>query len=134
MLGALSVDKSTDLSEILDGTSHTILLAEIAGRPQLWQRRHDTGRLVDVNSTGFGGWGDASTVPSLFGSSYDGTVSPGLCGINCSNAFGLYSFHFGGVNTVFVDASVHFLREDVDMHDVVIALLTRAGGEVVTDY
>jgi prepilin-type processing-associated H-X9-DG protein len=134
LLGALSVDKSTDLSEILDGTSHTILLAEIAGRPQLWQRGHDTGRLVDVNSTGFGGWGDASSLPYLFGSSFDGTVSPGPCGINCSNAFGLYAFHIGGINTVFVDGSVHFLRESVDMHDVLIPLLTRAGGEVIPDY
>lgn len=134
LAGALSVDKNTRLTEITDGVSTTILLVEIAGRPQLWQARRNTGQLLAVNTTGFGGWGDGSSVAYLFGSSTDGTTSPGPCAINCSNAYGLYSFHRGGVYAVFVDASVHFLSEEANMHTAVIALITRSGGEVVSDY
>lgn len=132
--GPLVPDQGTRLSDIKDGASQTILLAEIAGRPQLWQGSHNTGALVDVNTTSFGGWGDGSLIPSLFGSSADGTQSPGPCGINCSNAFGLYSFHAKGVNTVFVDGSVHFLNADLNMHDVLIPLITANGGEIVSGY
>jgi prepilin-type processing-associated H-X9-DG protein len=132
--GALSVDRETPLHEITDGASTTILLAEIAGRPQLWQAGRNTGKLVDMNSTGFGGWGDGSSLPYLFGSSHDGTTAPGPCAINCSNAFGLYSFHTGGINAVFVDGSVHFIGANANMHTAVIALITRSGGEVVSDY
>jgi hypothetical protein len=134
LVGALSVDKETRLSDITDGVSQTILLAEIAGRPQLWQNGHNTGLLVDVNSTGFGGWGDGSSIAYIFGSSDDGTTSPGPCAMNCSNAFGLYSFHIGGVNTVFVDASVHFISKNAGMHTTLIPLITRSGGEVIGDY
>jgi prepilin-type processing-associated H-X9-DG protein len=134
LAGALSVDKNTAMFEIRDGASKTILLAEIAGRPQLWQAGRNTGKLVAVNTTGFGGWGDGTSLPYLFGSSTDGTTTPGPCAINCSNAYGLYSFHRGGVNTVFVDGSVHFVSETANLHSSVIALITRNGGEVVSDY
>jgi prepilin-type N-terminal cleavage/methylation domain-containing protein len=132
--GPLNPDEGTRLSDIGDGASNTILLAEIAGRPQLWQAGRSTGDLVDLNTTSFGGWGDGSLIPTLVGSSADGTQFPGPCGINCSNAYGLYSFHNEGVNTVFVDASVHFLRKDVSMHDVLLPLITANGGETVPDY
>jgi hypothetical protein len=132
---ALSVDKGTRLADISDGTSQTILLVEIAGRPQVWLAGRNSGQLVPTTaSVGFGGWGDGSTLPLLFGSSLDGTVSPGPCAINCSNAYGLYSFHIGGACTVFVDGSVHFLRKELDMHKVIIPLLTRRAGDTVSDF
>jgi hypothetical protein len=130
----LSVDKGTRLPDITDGTSHTILLAEIAGRPQAWLAGRNSGQLIPTTSSvGFGGWGDGSSVAQLFGSSEDGTVAPGLCAVNCSNAYGLYSFHIGGACTVLVDGSVHFLTKGISLHDVLIPLITRAGGEVVPD-
>jgi prepilin-type processing-associated H-X9-DG protein len=47
----------------------------------------------------------------------------------------VYSFHPGGANAVFADGSVHFLKADINIR-VLTALVTRAGGEVVsaTDY
>lgn len=41
-----------------------------------------------------------------------------------------FSQHPGGVNMLFADGSVHFLRQQID-HAVLMALGTRAGGEVV---
>lgn len=135
LTAALVPDYRRSLNDITDGTSNTILLAEVAGRPQLWQAGRNSGALVDVNSTGFGGWGDGFSVPTFFSSSNDGTQTPGTCGINCSNALGLYSFHTGGANTVFVDGSVHFIRKDLDLHNVIIPLITANGKEVITaDY
>lgn len=41
-----------------------------------------------------------------------------------------FSQHPGGVNMLFADGSVHFLRQQID-RAVLLALGTRAGGEVV---
>lgn len=46
------------------------------------------------------------------------------------NLQGLYSFHPGGAYMALADGSVHFLGGDVDA-DLVIALVTRDGGELV---
>jgi len=43
-----------------------------------------------------------------------------------------YSEHPGGVNMLFADGAIHFLRSDLD-HAVLLALGTRAGGEVVSN-
>jgi prepilin-type N-terminal cleavage/methylation domain-containing protein/prepilin-type processing-associated H-X9-DG protein len=135
LTAALVPDQRRSLSDISDGASSTILVAEVAGRPQLWHAGRNTGGLVDVNSTGFGGWGDGFSVPTFYSSTSDGTQTPGNCGINCSNALGLYAFHIGGANTVFVDGSVHFIRKDSDLHNVIIPLITANGKEVITaDY
>jgi prepilin-type processing-associated H-X9-DG protein len=128
--GVLQRDLGTRLVAITDGTSNTILVAEIAGRRRLWENGRDTG--TDLSSNfGQGGWADAtSSGSSLHGSSADGTVSPGPCGINCSNGYGLYSFHTDGANCVFADGSVRFLTAAVPINNLA-ALVTRAGGEVV---
>src|SRR5437868_6787445 len=88
LAGALQPDKGTPFSAFSDGTSNTILLAEIAGKNTLWQAGHANGKLSGFYG-GEGGWGDAtSSASALFGSSSDGTVTPGTCGINCSNDYG----------------------------------------------
>ena len=50
--------------------------------------------------------------------------------MNCTNDNELYSFHTGGVNAVFGDGSVHFLRSGMDL-STLAALITRGGGEVL---
>ena len=128
--GALQADKGTRIAQITDGTSNTILLAEIAGKNLLWQAGPlFTGQPLSGFFGGEGGWGDATSAASaLYGSSKDGTVFPGTCAINCSNDYGLFSFHTGGANTVFADGSVHFLNSGIDIR-VLAALITKAGGE-----
>ncbi|MGO8896812.1 MAG: H-X9-DG-CTERM domain-containing protein [Isosphaeraceae bacterium] len=54
-----------------------------------------------------------------------------MCMINYSSNNELYSFHPGGVNALFTDGSVHFLKESIDPH-IVVSLITRAAGEIVS--
>jgi prepilin-type N-terminal cleavage/methylation domain-containing protein/prepilin-type processing-associated H-X9-DG protein len=132
--GALQQDRGTPILGLTDGTSSTILLAEIAGKNELYQAGHDTGTSLSGFFGGEGGWADATSAGSaLYGSSSDGTVSPGPCGINCSNDYGLYAFHTGGANVLFGDGSVHLLAANTDIRTL-CALVTRSGGEVATGY
>ncbi len=127
--GALQPDMGTRLAQVTDGTSNTILLAEIAGKNLLWQAGRYTGQPLSGFFGGEGGWGDATSGASaLYGSSSDGTVFPGSCGINCSNDYGFYSFHTNGANAAFVDGSVRFLNSNIDILTLA-ALVTAAGGD-----
>jgi prepilin-type N-terminal cleavage/methylation domain-containing protein len=130
--GALQSDEGTKIAKITDGTSHTILLAEIAGKNELYRAGKESGQKLSGFFGGEGGWGDATSGASaLYGSSSDGLVTPGPCGINCSNDYGLYGFHTGGVNVGLADASVQFLPASTDIR-VLVALVTRGGNEPVS--
>ena len=67
----------------------------------------------------------------IWGNPPDAEEPPWPCAINCSNHQQIYSFHPGGANAVFADGSVHFLQEGISIR-VLAALVTRAGGEVVS--
>jgi prepilin-type N-terminal cleavage/methylation domain-containing protein/prepilin-type processing-associated H-X9-DG protein len=128
--GALKPDKETPFAKLTDGTSNTILVGELAGKNDLWQQRTNTGQQLSGFFGGQGGWADATSAASkLYGSTADGTISPGPCGINCSNDYGLYAFHTGGANVLLADGSVRLLSETTDI-EALVALVTRAGGEV----
>jgi prepilin-type N-terminal cleavage/methylation domain-containing protein/prepilin-type processing-associated H-X9-DG protein len=127
--GALQPDVGTSYTLFEDGTTYTILITEFGGRNELWQAGRDTGQTLSGFYGGEGGWADATSGASaLYGSSADGTITPGTCGINCSNDYGLYSFHASGCNAVFADGSVRFLKASVDIR-ILCAAITRAGGE-----
>jgi prepilin-type N-terminal cleavage/methylation domain-containing protein/prepilin-type processing-associated H-X9-DG protein len=124
--GALPINQMTRLAQISDGTSNTLLVAEDAGRPTLWQ----AGRPVP-GSFSFGGpWASNANGVLIRGSSVDGATVPGPCALNCTNNQQPYSFHTGGANFLFADGSVHFLHAGTSIR-VLAALATRAGGEVV---
>jgi prepilin-type N-terminal cleavage/methylation domain-containing protein/prepilin-type processing-associated H-X9-DG protein len=58
----------------------------------------------------------------------------GTCVMNCDNQSGdIYSFHTGGANVCFADGSVRFVRESIDIN-VLVSLVTRGGGEVISDF
>lgn len=116
------------LTDITDGTSETILYGEDAGRPQLWRN----GQLVPGQLISGGPWAGRNLI---WGTPIDQGTAPWPCAVNCSNHREIYSFHPGGANVVFADASVHFLKENIPIR-VLAALITRAGGEVVagSDY
>ena len=93
-----------------------------------------------------GGWcRPASELNVLRGASGDGTTFPGASAINVTNGKLLdgypdpfsnvdgtgqmYGFHTGGVNALFADGSVRFLKQSAGIA-VLAAAITRNGGEV----
>jgi prepilin-type processing-associated H-X9-DG protein len=116
----------TRQTDLTDGTSSTLLVAEDADRPQLWR----AGRPVPGSFSYGGPWASSANPVVISGASADGATVPGPCATNCTNDRQPYGFHPGGCNFLFADGSVHFLRAGMDMR-VLAALATRAGGEVV---
>jgi prepilin-type processing-associated H-X9-DG protein len=127
--GVLVTAASTRITDISDGTSQTIMVSEIAGRPDYYVTGRKT---ITGGSPVYGaGWADWDNGFQLHGASRDGLSSPGPCAINCTNNKGFYSFHTAGVNALMADGSVQFLREGLDIK-VASALVTRNGREVLS--
>ena len=138
LAGILQPDKITSTNVILDGASHTILVAEIAGKNDHWQYGRNTGeKLPSVippkTYAGQGGWADATSAGTVFAGSNEGgagvLIAPGTCGVNTSNQYGLYSFHRTIANALFADGSVQSVVEDIDIR-LLAMMITRAGGEI----
>ncbi|MCE9555036.1 MAG: DUF1559 domain-containing protein [Planctomycetes bacterium] len=134
--GILNVDERVGLNKIGDGTTHTIIIGELAGRPTHYLRPGVTG---PMNLVGKGMWADDDSMStSVKGSNYPDPTNAsgwveapfGPCPMNCTNKSELFSFHPGGVNVAFGDGSVVFLREDIEI-DVLANLVTRNGGESI---
>jgi prepilin-type N-terminal cleavage/methylation domain-containing protein/prepilin-type processing-associated H-X9-DG protein len=119
---------ATCFATIMDGSSNTILVSEVAGRPRLWQAgKSGPGQVLEG-----GPWDHYKGPIILQGSTYDGTAQPGQCALNCTNNGEVYAFHTGGANAVFADGHVRFLQVGMDIR-ILARLITRAGGEVVSD-
>jgi prepilin-type N-terminal cleavage/methylation domain-containing protein/prepilin-type processing-associated H-X9-DG protein len=126
---AMAQNTIRPLADITDGTSNTLLISELAGRPDYWIK----GVLQPTEGERFPSWwGPWASYNSAIYKTWtdDGQTPGGFCTINCNNSWGIYSFHVGGANAVFVDGSVHFLPEGLN-RDVFAGLVTRAGGEVI---
>ncbi len=127
------------IASITDGTSNTMMVAEGAARPigynHARQIYNQNGGPVDgtINpvSGGGGAWADPFSYAHLDGASADGIRGNGICLINCTTNNEIYGFHPGGANALFADGSVHFLKESINPL-VVVYLITRAGGEVMS--
>jgi prepilin-type N-terminal cleavage/methylation domain-containing protein len=148
------------VESITDGTSTTIFCAELAGRPDLWQRG-----VKKINSpptcggnlapwppsqqggfqtqTNYGGcWGCIDNGWAfLWGSTFDGTQAANssttnsiACAINCTNqvALGLYSFHPGACGILMCDGSAHMVSENLSIITL-CRLITFKGHSAVTD-
>ena len=127
---ALAVGRGRRMCEITDGAAHTLLISELAGRPDHWVLGV---RQSDSNPVRFPNWwGPWASYNSCIYKTWsdDGQTPGGFCTINCNNSWGIYAFHTNGANAVLVDGSVHFLAVGLD-RDVFAALLTRAGGDMV---
>jgi prepilin-type processing-associated H-X9-DG protein len=124
--GIMIYNQPTRLTEVSDGTSNTLLVVEIAGRPERWE----TGRVVAGEKSPGAGWADSLNSTMLSGYDVATRFFLGNCAINCTNNGAAYSFHSGGANVAMADGSVRFIRQDIGIR-VMAALVTRAGGEVV---
>ncbi len=101
--GVMLIDQSTALREITDGTSHTIVVAE--------DTAFEDGQWINGRN--------------LFDQAFAVNAAPGF-------ENDIRSDHPGGAQAVFADGSVHFLADDLPL-EVLAALCTRAGGEVIDE-
>lgn len=127
------VPEPTEIRQISDGTSQTIILGEVEARPALlasfeeWGEANASDENPDTPRwpTWPGAHGDKDDV--LF-NMWDSARSA----INSGDRDSASSNHPGGAFFGFCDSSVHFLSEDVAW-DVYTALGTRAGAEVAVE-
>ena len=132
--GAMEVNKTTPILALTDGTSNTVMLAEISGKNDRWRR----GQKVSTGTEQGGGWGDPFSGENwLSGSDATGVSTPGPCVIGCTNAqpglttaWGWYSFHTGGVNVLLGDGSCRFMAANASPRTVIF-MVTRAKGEII---
>ncbi len=103
--GVMIYEKPISPGQIHDGLSQTIIVAE------------DTGRGADITGST---WINGQNI-------FDVRVP-----INGTQNNEIWSDHRGGANTVFCDASVHFLSQSIDFN-ILTALCTRDQREIIPD-
>jgi prepilin-type N-terminal cleavage/methylation domain-containing protein/prepilin-type processing-associated H-X9-DG protein len=121
--GAFGNNGAVSLGNVKDGTSNTLAIGESV---QQWHN----------GSTIFGPYWGTGTHTAVHGRGYYASFTPnypyGPCAPNpnqnCTYAWGFSSFHTGVTNFVFLDGSVHSIRDGIDP-TAWISICTAAGGE-----
>jgi prepilin-type N-terminal cleavage/methylation domain-containing protein/prepilin-type processing-associated H-X9-DG protein len=124
---------------ITDGLSNTMMVGESAGSPAWFTM----GKLYNPDNGQAAIWADHRALMVLDGCNPADAINTATSGaavyaartmaINCTNRDEFYSFHTGGMNALFGDGSVRFVRDSVSV-GVMAAVLTRFNGEVIPDY
>jgi prepilin-type N-terminal cleavage/methylation domain-containing protein len=157
-LGPISVwEQGVPIDNITDGTSTTVLFAEVAGAPDFWIRGVKTTRAQIAQqypcqvSTGPGhippfNWGGCwacsdnvfitNVGTNLQGLPYEYVFNSGtpVCFLNCINVAGLnwYSFHPGSVGVALCDGSARMISENTSL-TVLCRIQSYRGHKPVTD-
>jgi type II secretory pathway pseudopilin PulG len=135
----------TTFAAFTDGTSNTIMVAECAGREDVWRGRTMTPAAADQANPSCarargGSWATndnpysiGARTPWCTSGPTAGTI-PGTMKINNSNEWGhlFYAFHTSGACVAFADGSVRFLSENMRLR-VLADMVTRSGGEVLSE-
>jgi len=147
-------DGKTKISEITDGTSNTIAIIECAGRDERFVSQFFEALYPVVRGQGPAGEAANPLVRHRFwrwadpGCAFGTSGQPNNKGIptnegvlwptttaTAGNQAGPneepYSFHPGGINALFGDGSVRFIRDSINLA-AFRSVLTLAGGEVVS--
>jgi prepilin-type N-terminal cleavage/methylation domain-containing protein/prepilin-type processing-associated H-X9-DG protein len=149
--GILIRNDVATIAAVTDGLSNTIMVAESAGRPQVYRRGQSYGSPPAARVNG-GGWARPASDFDVKGSTPDGASVPGSCPLNCTNGLDTgsrgfpdpvygtngtseaYAFHPGSANMLLGDGSVRLVNSNINIV-LFASLATRAGGEVVSgDY
>jgi hypothetical protein len=148
--GVLRNVEASRMAQILDGTSNTLLIGELAGRNDLWAKVNGTRTIAlpypphptagvygAVNYAG--GWGNPLNGENWlsgslfsFASNLSNITQEGPCGVNCSNLTGrnLFSFHAAVAQGVLADGSVRGFSESIN-GQVLAFMITREKGETI---
>ena len=144
-------DGKTSIGEIIDGTSNTIAVIECAGRDEKFVSQYFEGQYPFVRGLGPAGgptarhrfwrWADpgcafgTSGQPNNKGLPTNEETPWPTTTATAGNQAGQneepYSYHPGGVNALFGDGSVRFLKDTVNLV-AFRSILTLAGGDVVS--
>lgn len=148
--GIMPKNSQNGISAVTDGLSQTIAVTEAAGRPFLYQNgklvSQDAQATARVNGSG---WSRPASDVLFAGSDATGVTIPGtsLDRTNGDNVipggypntqYGTegtsqpYSFHTGGLNTLFGDGSVHFVNQSINI-SIFASLITRNQKETISD-
>lgn len=149
--GVLSGDGWEKIRNITDGTSNTLMVAELTGGRTIYSNQKADPNLNSyagyppnpgvVQDFQGGAWADLYNGENwVNGSLLSGCSDPisgpdgGPCAINCCNRPGnLHSFHAGGVQAAMADGSVRFLSQNIAAQTLA-GLITIQKGEVVGEF
>jgi prepilin-type N-terminal cleavage/methylation domain-containing protein/prepilin-type processing-associated H-X9-DG protein len=123
------VNSTTRITEITDGTSNTLLVAECAGRPQQWRNGAPLPGSPPARNSG-GGWADRGAEFGYRGFNTVTNTRGGPCPMNCDNNGGVYAFHSSGANVVLADGSGRFVSATVNVR-IMARLVTKAAGDIL---
>jgi prepilin-type N-terminal cleavage/methylation domain-containing protein/prepilin-type processing-associated H-X9-DG protein len=131
--GVLYWQSTTKFMSITDGTSNTLIIGERPPSADLNYGWWFAGAGWDGYGSGDVVLGALETSASVFLGCPATKVGlqPGTVNDSCDQLH-FWSLHSGGANFAFADGSVRFLGYSVN--NVLPALCTRSGGEVVSDY
>ncbi|MSR31419.1 MAG: DUF1559 domain-containing protein [Gemmataceae bacterium] len=119
---SISLRKHTDIK---DGSSNTLMLAECAGRNILYAQGKPIGTI------GNGPWANMGSRINVGGFDPANPNSPvGPIAVNGINDREVYAFHSAGANVVMGDGSVKMLKSSATV-DLVMMLLTREREEIL---
>ena len=121
----------TNVADVTDGLSNTLMMSESAGRPDRYRAGNKPFPAQAVTEGAAGGWADYDTGYTLHSFTQDGSVNPGPCFTNVNNDNEDFSFHPGGSNYLMGDGSVRFIKSTTPIR-VYVRLLTRDMGEVIS--
>ncbi len=144
-------DGKTALSEATDGLSNTIAILECAGRDERFVSQYFEGLYPLVRGQGPAGgatarhrfwrWADPGAafgtsgqpnnkgIPTNEGVPWPSTTA--TAGNQAGQNEEPYSYHPGGINALYGDGSVHFLKDSINLV-AFRSILTLAGGETVS--
>jgi prepilin-type N-terminal cleavage/methylation domain-containing protein/prepilin-type processing-associated H-X9-DG protein len=124
-VGVLGNNVKRRITDIADGSSNTMMVAECAGRNQRWELGKQGGSLSDS-----GAWANPANHLTISGFNPTNGTIPGPVAVNGCNSQNVYSFHTNTANALFADGSVHSLNSSTDINTL-YALVTRASGEII---
>lgn len=105
-------------SDIRDGLQRTIMMAECAGRPQLWRTNEE---VIDEWATPGSVWSHPQNVIVVGGNSSQRLIQG-------SNDQSIYSFHYSHCNVLFADGHSRGIAWNISP-DVLVALVTPQQGD-----